>query len=136
MVDAGRLAPTAWGKQPWEFVVITDADMKSRIADITDYGKFIKNAPACIAVFCEDTKFYLEDGCAATENMLVAATALGLGTCWVAGDKKEYADTVRELLAVPSSYRLVSLIPIGYAKSKPQPKRKRALRNLLHWEKY
>lgn len=136
VVDAGRLAPTAWGKQPWEFVVITDADMKSRIADITDYGKFIKNAPACIAVFCEDTKFYLEDGCAATENMLVAATALGLGTCWVAGDKKEYADTVRELLAVPSSYRLVSLIPIGYAKSKPQPKRKRALRNLLHWEKY
>lgn len=110
--------------------------MKSRIAGITDYGKFIKNAPACIAVFCEDTKFYLEDGCAATENMLVAATALGLGTCWVAGDKKDYADTVRELLAVPSSYRLVSLIAIGYARPRPQPRHKRALRDLLHWEKY
>jgi len=136
VVDTGRLAPTAWGKQPWQFVVVTDADMKSRIAGITDYGKFIKNAPACIAVFCEDTKFYLEDGCAATENMLVAATALGLGTCWVAGDKKDYADTVRELLAVPSSYRLVSLIAIGYARSRPQPRHKRALRDLLHWEKY
>lgn len=136
VVNAGRLAPTAWGKQPWEFIVVTDPDMRSKIANMTDYGKFIRKAPACIAVFCEETQFYLEDGCAATENVLIAATALGLGTCWVAGDKKSYAETVRETLGVPQSYRLISLIPIGYPEWTPGPKRKRALRNVLHWERY
>jgi len=136
VIDAGRLAPTAWAKQPWEFVVVTDPEMRRKIAGLTDYGKFIKDAPACIAVLCEETKFYLEDGCAATENMLIAATALGLGTCWVAGDKKDYARKVCDLLAVPASYRLVALIPLGYPERVPKPKRKRALTNVMHWERY
>lgn len=136
VIDAGRLAPTAWAKQPWEFIIVTDLEMKTKIADMTDYGKFIKKAPACIAVFCEDTQFYLEDGCAATENILIAATALGLGTCWVAGDKKNYADSVREILGAPPSHKLVALIPIGYSEWTPGPKRKRALRSVLHWERY
>ena len=91
IVDCGRLAATARNEQPWEFLSITDAAMRKRIADITQHGKHIANAPVCIAVFCADSKYYLEDGCAATQNLLVAAWALGLGTCWVAGDKKEYA---------------------------------------------
>lgn len=136
VVEAGRLAPTAWAIQPWEFIAVTDSEVRTKIADMTDYGKFIKKAPVCIAVFCKDTQFYLEDGCAATENMLIAATALGLGTCWVAGDKKGYAESVRRILKLPTAYKLVSLIPVGYPEWRPGLKRKRALRNLLHWETY
>ncbi|MFQ6092647.1 MAG: hypothetical protein ACE5OR_08205 [bacterium] len=55
--------------------------LEKGIADITDFGKFIAQAPVCIAVYARDTKYYLEDGSAATENMLIAATALGVGTC-------------------------------------------------------
>ncbi len=136
LVDSGRLAPTAMGHEPWEFVVVTDDDVRADIAGTTDYGKFIADAPACIAVFCRDTKYYLEDGCAATENILLAAAALGLGACWVAGDKKGYADKVRQMLAVPEGYRLVSLLPVGYPADRRARKEKRPLEDVLHWEKF
>jgi len=136
LVDSGRLAPTAMGKEPWEFVIVTEDEMRERIAGTTDYGKFIAQAPACVAVFCKDTKYYLEDGCAATENILLAATALGLGACWVAGDKKGYADKVRQMLGVPEGYRLVSLLPVGYPADKPARKKKRPLEEVLHWGKF
>jgi len=136
LVDCGSLAPTAMGKEPWEFVVVTEDEMRERIADMTDYGKFIAQAPACIAVFCRDIKYYLEDGCAATENILLAAAALGLGACWAAGDKKGYADKVRQMLGVPEGYRLVSLLPVGYPVERPARKKKRPLEEVLHWGKF
>jgi len=141
IVDCARLAPTANNLQPWEFIVITEKATRERIADLTDYGKFISSAPVCIAVFCKDTKYYLEDGSAATENILLAAHALGLGACWVAGDKKRYAEEIRKLLSVPSGYKLVSLISLGYSSSGKVPSyaysaTKRPLREVLHWEKF
>ena len=136
LVDCGRLAPTAMGEEPWEFVVVVNEEMRKRIASTTDYGRFIADAPACIAVFCRDTKYYLEDGCAATENILIAAAALGLGCCWVAGDKKSYADEIRRMLGVPEGYRLVSLLPVGHPADGPTRKRKRPLEEVLHREEF
>jgi len=135
IVNCARLAPTAINIQPWEFIVVTDAETRKKIADITDYGKFIAQAAACIAVFCKETKYYLEDGCAATTNLLNAAHALGLGGCWVAGDKKPYCEQIRQLLGVPEGYLLVSLNSIGYPAEKPE-KGKRTLSEVLHWEKF
>ncbi|MGA3166096.1 MAG: nitroreductase family protein [Terriglobia bacterium] len=66
IVDRGRLAATAINIQPWEFVVVTDPGMLRRIATTTDYGKLIADAPVCVLVLCSDTKYYLEDGSAAT----------------------------------------------------------------------
>jgi nitroreductase len=136
IVDAGRVAPTARNEQPWEFVVVTDRAMLARIGDITDHGKFIAEAAACIAVYCRVTKYYLEDGCAATENMLIAATALGVQSCWVAGDKKPYGVAVSEALGVPPAYNLVSLIALGYGDGEPKTYLKRSLEKVLHWEQF
>jgi nitroreductase len=136
VVDAGRLAATARNDQPWDFIVVTDAQRLKALGELTDYGKFIAGAPACIAVVCRSTKYYLEDGCAATENMLIAATALGVQSCWVAGEKKAYALGVLKLLEVPPSHNLVSLIPLGYADGEGKPVRKRDLAKVLHWEKF
>ena len=133
IIDCARLAPTAINIQPWEFVVITDERMRKELGQVCDYGKFIAQAPVCIVVFCKETKYYLEDGSAATENILLAAHSYGLGSCWVAGDKKPYAEKIRQLLKVPEGYKLVSLIPIGYPAEQPKPK-KRALKDLIHWE--
>ncbi|MBC8461748.1 MAG: nitroreductase family protein [Deltaproteobacteria bacterium] len=135
IVDCGRWAPTAMNQQPWKFVVVTDEAMRTQIADITDYGKFIAQAPACVAVFCEDTMYYLEDGCAAVENILLGATALGVGSCWVAGDKKKYCEEVTRLLDVPSGYKLIALIALGYA-AQPGRARKKSLDEVLCWEKW
>lgn len=136
IVDTGRLAPSANNLQPWEFVVITEQDTRGKIADLTDYGKFIAQSGACVAVFSKDVKHYLEDGSAATENIMVASHALGLGTCWVAGYKKAYAEPVRELLGVPEGYRLVALIALGYPAEKVEAHNKRSLADVLHWERY
>jgi len=135
IVDCARYAPTAVGKQPWEFVAVTERPTLKGLADLTDYGKFIAEAGCCIAVFCQDTKYYLEDGSAATQNILLAAHALGLGACWVAGDKKPYCGRVAALLSVPEAYRLVSLIALGHPDEQPS-KEKRALAEVLHWEKF
>lgn len=136
VVDAGRRAPTARNEQPWEFVVVTDPQVRSTLAGICDYGRFIKESPVCIVTFCRDTKYYLEDGCAAIENMLVAAEALGLGTCWVAGDKKAYAPTIAEKLGVPGGQRLIGLVALGYAADSGQATSKRPLKEVLHMEKW
>lgn len=135
ILDAGRLAPTARNEQPWEFVCVTATDRRRQLAALTDHGKFIADAPGCIVVLCRDTKYYLEDGCAATTQMMIAAQALGLGTCWIAGDKKPYAPQVVALCGAPADLRLVSLITVGYAAEEPAPS-KRALADLVHWESY
>lgn len=134
IVDCGRLAPTGRGEQPWEFVVVTDKAMREKIAAITSYGKFIAQAPACIAVLCRDTTYYVEDGSAATTNILNAARALGLGSCWVAGDKKPYAAEIAGMLGAPAGIRLVALVAIGHTDECPAP-RKRGLDEVLHWER-
>ena len=136
LVDAGRRAPTARAVEPWEFVVVTDKEALRRLGEIATSGSFVKNAAACIVVFCKDTKYYLEDGCAATENILLTAAALGLGACWVAGDKKPYAETVSKLLGVPSDFKLVSLISLGWPKKKVQQVKNRTLEDVIHWEKF
>ena len=136
LVDAGRRAPTGRNEQPWEFIVITDRRTREKIASITNFGKFIAQAPACIAVYCRDTKYYLEDGSAAVENILLAATGLGLGSCWVAGDKKPYVGDISEILRVPEGYKLVALISVGYPAEPVTPKPKRPLNDVLHWERF
>ena len=136
IIDTARLAPTANNIQPWEFVVVTDGEMRRKIADLTDYGKFIAQAGACVAVFAKGVKHYLEDGSAAVENILVAAHALALGTCWVAGYKKAHAEPVRDLLGVPAGHELVALISLGYPAEEAEPHGKRELSEVLHWEKF
>ena len=137
LVDAGRRAPTARAVEPWEFVVVTDKTVLSKLGGIAaPHGSFIKDAASCIALYCKDTKYYLEDGCAATENILLAAVDIGLGACWVAGDKKPYVNEVSKLLEVPPDMKLVSLIPIGWPKDKIAQKKKRSLKEVIHWEKF
>ena len=136
IIDAARLAPSANNIQPWDFVVVTEAEIRKKIAGLTDYGKFIAEAGACVAVFAKGVKHYLEDGSAATENILVAAHAMGFGTCWVAGYKKAYAEPVRDLLGLPQDRLLVALISLGYPAESPKPHGKRALSDVLHWERF
>ena len=135
IVDVARFAPTARNEQPWEYVVVTEQAVREEIANLTDYGKFIAEAPVCIAVFTKETKYYLEDGSAATTYILLAATSLGLGSCWVAGDKKEYGQVVGKLLGVPTGYQLVSLVSLGYS-AEEHLKPKRQLEDLCHWERF
>ncbi|HOV67511.1 MAG TPA: nitroreductase family protein [Methanoregulaceae archaeon] len=126
VLDCGRLAPTAKNVQPWLFGAVTDPGLLREIADLTDHGKFIADAALCIAVFGRiGETYYLEDCCAATMSMIIALQNHGYGTCWVAGDKKPYAEPVRELLNVPPEFTLVSLISVGAPAEVISPPKKR-----------
>jgi nitroreductase len=136
ILTAASLAPTARNIQPWEFVVTKDSSLKEKIAQlVSPNGAFVAQAPVCITIFCKNTKYYLEDGCAATTQALLTVSSLGLGACWIAGDKKEYAQGIGKLLNVPSEYKLVSLIAFGYSEEAPTPE-KRKIVDMTHREKF
>ncbi len=135
IVDCGRLAPSSHNLQPWHFVVVTKASTLADLAALADNGRFIASSAACIAVFGNTAaQRYLEDGAAATENMIIAAWTYGIGSCWVAGYDTEYATEVRLLLGVPEDYRLVSLVALGYpVGAKLLRCSKKSLSEMLHW---
>lgn len=124
-IECAVHAPTAMNLQPWLIGVIRSGDLLKKIGAVTDHGKFIADAPLCFSVFGErNAKYYLEDCCAATENLILGLQAYGVGSCWVAGDKKEYAEEIRKLLNVPEKYTLVALVPAGLPlEITPSPKK-------------
>ncbi len=133
IVDAGRLAASGSNRQPWDFVVVTE---KAVIRQFTKAGKWVEQAGAVIAVVVDPySRWWVEDGSAATENMLLAATALGYGSCWLEGDALPMEAEFKEVLGIPKGKRLLTLIPIGVPVKWPTME-KRTLESVLHWEKY
>jgi nitroreductase len=136
ILECARLAPTANNVQPWLFGAVTDRKLRMQISELTDHGKFIKDCAVCFAVFADcTTKYFLEDGSAATENILLACTAYGIGSCWVAGHKKTYAEAVRKLPNVPEPYTLISLVAAGYSTQRPSLNKK-ALQEVSFFNQY
>ncbi|MCJ7741904.1 MAG: nitroreductase family protein [Methanoregula sp.] len=135
-IECAAHAPTAMNHQPWLFGVIRNKDMLAKIAEHTDHGKFIAGSPLCFAVFGEKNEtYYLEDCCAATENLILALQAHGITSCWVAGEKKQYAEAMRKLLNVPKNYTLVSLVAAGYPADISLVKKKE-MKNLVFFEEF
>jgi len=137
IIDCARLAPTANNRQPWEFIVVTGKETRKKIADMTTYGKFIANAAACVVVCGKKDADYIREDCsAATENILLAAKALGIGSCWVAGYQKAFEDELKGMLGIPGSIAVFSLVALGYPDEQPEPHNKRSVEEVLHWEKF
>jgi nitroreductase len=137
ILDCGRLAPSAMNIQPWLIGAVTDRRILGDLASLTDHGKFIADCAVCFAVFCDKAqKYYLEDGAAAAMNIIFASWSHGIGTCWIAGDKKQYGDSIRRLLNVPEKYSLVALVPGGYPDEYPSAKNKKPARDVSFRNSY
>jgi len=136
IVDCARLAPTGYNRQPWMFVVVTDQGLRDQISQACRYGKFIKDSGACIAVFCDKGgETVLEDACAASENIIIAAQAYGLGTCWVNSYKKEHSEKIMQLLQCPAEYELMTLIAVGYPDEENR-RLKKSLNEVIRWNTF
>jgi nitroreductase len=118
IIDCARLAPTGNNRQAWSFLVITDDEIKSKIASYARYGRFIEEAGACIAIFVNQNKATtpLQDASAATENIMIAAKSYDLGTCWVNSYQKEHSKKIKNLVNCPQDMELITLMSIGYYK--------------------
>ncbi len=113
-LECASKACTARNVQPWIFVVVEKKETLAQIAELAPNGKFIAGAAVGILVFGEAAHPYVVEDCsAATENLLLALHAYGYGGCWIAGDKKEYAPAVQKLVAVPETYKLISIVAAG-----------------------
>ncbi|MCK4963746.1 MAG: nitroreductase family protein [Dehalococcoidia bacterium] len=133
IIDAGRLAATGNNRQPWDFIVVTDREM---IEQLKVAAQWMEKAGAIIAVVMDPaSRWWVEDGSAAVENMLIASTALGYGSCWLEGYTLPREEEFKELLGVPKGKRLLTLVPIGVPVEWPT-REKKSLEEVLHWERY
>lgn len=129
LLKAAMYAPSARNGQPWHFVVIRDRATLDQIPVIHSHASMVLQARLAILV-CGRIEsslldFWLEDCAAATQNLLLAAHAKGLGAVWVGvAPRKERMDGMRQLVSLPEGIEPFSLIPIGYpAEAKEQPDR-------------
>ena len=145
LIEAARWAPSAGNTQPWEFVIVKDAEMKRKLSDAALNQTFIQKVPVVIVV-CADEKrssriygnrgeklYSIQDTAAATENMILAAQELGLATCWVgAFQEKEVAKAVK----APKNVKPVAIIPVGYPAGKPSASQRRSVNEIVHYETF
>jgi nitroreductase len=117
LLEAGMAAPSGSNRKPWHFVVITDKATLGKLADAHPFGKMIRGAGLGIAV-CGDpgiSDLWVLDCTAATENILIAAAALGLGGVWLGCyGRPEREVAVRSALGIPESIGVLSLLSIGH----------------------
>ncbi len=135
LVKAGMAAPSAMNKQPWEFVIIQDRAILDKLGKIKPpVGK----APAAIVVL-GDTKAsgsWVLDCSAASENILIAATSMGLGTVWTgAYGNAQFEELLKETLSLPEGIMPLSVIAVGYADGTPTPKDK-YVESKVHFNKF
>jgi nitroreductase len=135
ILDAGRRAPSGRNRQPFEFIVIRDRQTLEKLATAQSC---IADTSVAIAVTADPAKseYWLEDVSAATENMLLAVTALGYATVWIEGTLLRAEGDHKRVLGVPEEYRLMVVLPIGEAVKTPEQAAKRPLREVVHWERY
>ena len=133
IVDAGRLAASGHNAQPWDFIVVTEREMIERLKVA---ARWMEKAGAIIAVVMDpSSRWWREDGSAAVENMLIASTALGYGSCWLEGYTLPREKEFKALLNIPVEKRLLTLVPIGVPVEWPT-REKKPLEEVIHWEKF
>jgi len=130
LLAAAMSAPSASNQQPWHFVTITDHKILNEIPRYHPYSSMLKNAPLAIVV-CGDLRlersegFWVQDCSAATQNILLAAQAKGLGAVWLGTyPREERVKGIQKLLGLPEHVIPLSIISIGYpAEKKPRTNR-------------
>ena len=133
LLRAGMAAPTAVNAQPWHFVVVNERTKLDELAGTNRYGDMLRQAPLAIVVCGNMEKamqgpgqaFWIQDCSAATENILLAAHALGLGAVWTGCYPiEERVAAVSEVLGLPETIVPLCVIVMGYPNENPQPKDK------------
>jgi nitroreductase len=126
LLEAAMAAPSASNRKPWQFVVVTERQTLDALAEAHPHGKMLFQATLCIAVcgdLTEMERYWVQDCSAATENLLLAATALGLGAVWLGVyPKDDRVAFVRPILDLPETITPLNLISIGHPAEEKEPR--------------
>jgi nitroreductase len=135
IVRAGIWAPSGLNNQPWRFVIVKDAAIRSKLAELTKYRHIILAAPALIIVFVDKQAIYdeVKDHQAAgacLQNMLLAAEALDLGAVWL-GQILRNKDQVNYILGLSGQYDLMAVVALGHPQHRNQRSSRRDLKEFI-----
>ncbi|MEJ5167251.1 MAG: nitroreductase family protein [Thermoanaerobaculia bacterium] len=134
ILKAGIWAPSAGNLQPWRFLLITNQELKEKLAEVAYGQEFISEADFVVVVIAlpEESAirygergrnlYSIQDTAAAIQNMLLQASILGLGSCWVGAFSEERA---KKVLNLEKNEKPVAILPFGFPKEFPPPLRKR-----------
>ncbi|MBL7183502.1 MAG: nitroreductase family protein [Anaerolineae bacterium] len=138
LLEAAMAAPSGSNIQPWEFVVVRDPDLKRQLAQTHTWSYMAADA-AVVFVVCANesaSNHWIADASAATQNLLLAVTALGLGAVWVgiypSADREAH---VRRVLDIPDEIRVLCLVPVGHPAEAKLPRTKYT-ESKVHYEKW
>jgi nitroreductase len=142
LLEAARLAPSAANRQEGRFVVVTDPDIRRKLAKAAANQSFVAEA-GCVIAACADTDnhemrcgqlSYPIDLAIQIDHMTLLAVELGLGTCWIGAF---YEDQVKQILGIPENIRVVELLTVGYpADTLLRPKARRSLDKIAHSDRW
>ncbi len=141
ILEAARLAPSGSNRQPWKFVVVRDAETRKKLVPACCDQAFVGQAPVVIAgvglladrmMRC-DVPGDPVDVAIALEHIALAATAEGLGTCWIGAF---FQDKVRQVLGVPEGAKVIEVMTLGYPADKPKPKSRKPLSEIVCYDRY
>lgn len=142
ILEVARMAPSAVNFQPWHFIVITEPVNLADFQEVYPRNWF-REVPVCIVICSDhlqswkrksDGKDFADiDVAIVIDHLVLKATELGLGTCWVCNFNTALA---REKLQLPDYIEPVAIIPVGYTNSEPPVKSRKPLSELVHWEKF
>ncbi len=144
LIKAGMAAPSANNIQPWAFIGISKRDTLDQLANGLPYAKMLFRATAAIVVCGIPAKsgsdspegYWVQDCSAASQNILLAAEALGLGAVWTGVHPRiERIKVVRDILGIPESVIPLNVIPLGYPEGIEKPKDKYKKENIM-WEEW
>ncbi len=124
ILESARIAPSAANRQKWKFVVVRDPKTRENLVDACNGQKFVADAPVLIAACSTESDTimpcgqyaYTVDLSIALSFMILQATELGLGTCWLGAFNEKM---VKNILGIPENIRLVGIITVGYSDEKP-----------------
>lgn len=145
IVKAGMFAPSSYGQNPVEFVVVEDKEKLAAIAHAKKIGApSVRVAPAAIVVIVDVTKgeLWIEDASVAAAYILLAAEHYGLGACWNQirdrdGQRFSASREIRDILGIPSRYEVLCVIPMGYkAEQKPPHTEDELDMQRMHFDKF
>jgi nitroreductase len=134
VLEAARLAPSAGHRQPWHFVVIQDKAVRENLAGRSSW---VAKAPVMIVGLADPEAspvWCFNDMGIAFEHIILAATDLGLGTCWLGQTMRD--TEIKKLLDIPDRMRVIALTPLGVPDETPGPKERKTLDEIVSWERY
>lgn len=133
LLDAARNSPSAKNLQPWELVVVTKDSLKKEMIEIFHNQAFIEDAGAIIIGLTENEKWADIDLAIALDHLSLAATSLGMGTCWLGAFKSV---KLRERLNIPDNFNIKVCMSVGYPSNTDKPPVKKSVHELVSWNMY